>query len=74
MEGVGSFSPFESLSGDGWQAVWKSNVCCASLHATPTRGEGAGLDPAVVLFLASEAASFITGSNYRVDSGSVASI
>jgi 3-oxoacyl-[acyl-carrier protein] reductase len=29
---------------------------------------------AVVLFLASEAASFITGSNYRVDGGSVASI
>lgn len=29
---------------------------------------------AVVVFLASEAASFVTGSNYRVDGGSVASI
>jgi 3-oxoacyl-[acyl-carrier protein] reductase len=29
---------------------------------------------AVVVFLASEAASFVTGSNYRVDGGSVASV
>jgi hypothetical protein len=28
----------------------------------------------VVVLLASEAASFVTGSNYRVDGGSVASI
>jgi 3-oxoacyl-[acyl-carrier protein] reductase len=28
----------------------------------------------VVVFLVSEKASFVTGANYRVDSGSVASI
>jgi 3-oxoacyl-[acyl-carrier protein] reductase len=40
------------------------------LHRTGTPAEVA----AVVAFLSSEAASFVTGSNYRVDGGSVASL
>ncbi len=43
-------------------------------HIVVGRSGDAEETAAVVAFLASERASFVTGSNYRVDGGSVASI
>jgi 3-oxoacyl-[acyl-carrier protein] reductase len=43
-------------------------------HIDLRRPGGEGEVAAVVAFLASEAASFVTGANYRVDGGSVASV
>jgi 3-oxoacyl-[acyl-carrier protein] reductase len=43
-------------------------------HIVVGRSGAAEETAAVVAFLASERASFVTGSNYRVDGGSVASI
>jgi NAD(P)-dependent dehydrogenase (short-subunit alcohol dehydrogenase family) len=43
-------------------------------HIVLGRSGNAEETAAVVAFLASERASFVTGSNYRVDGGSIASI
>ena len=59
---------------------WRSSrdalgwLSCRRAHTNRGRSGDAEETAAVVAFLASERASFVTGSNYRVDGGSVASI